>query len=64
MNLPTYDTEVKAEAAWIAVGTAAGSLVGAVLVALDVDAGITAAAASLTAGLVRLIIGYVLPASS
>lgn len=64
MNLPAYDVDPKAEASWIAVGAAAGTLVGAVLAALDVEAGIAAAAASLTAGLVRLVIGHFLPASA
>jgi len=58
-----YDVNGKAEAAWIAVGTAAGSLVGAVLVAFDVDVGIVGAVSALTVGLVRLIVGHFLPST-
>lgn len=63
MNLPTYDVDAKAEGSWLAVATATGTLVGAVLAALGVEATVVAAAASLSGALVRIIVGHLLPSS-
>jgi nitrate/nitrite transporter NarK len=60
MDTPQYDVKVKDEASWLGVSVAVGGLLGAVLVASDVDAQVATAAATLATALTRTLGGLLL----
>jgi len=56
-----YNFKLGAEASWAGVSVAVGGLIGAILVAVGIDEGVTAAAVTLTTALVRGILGALIP---
>ena len=61
MNLPSYETNVRAEAGWLGVSAALGTLGAALANSLGADAQLSGAVAVVVTAVSRAAIGALLP---